>query len=113
MGSETAKSFDNPDFVATAIQSYRHRCANAPGHPTLEPLEILLAGKPEIKAPTIVLHGEMDTVNPPSTSQEQKSQFSGYFERRLLPSVGHCPPAEDPEAVIRAIDDVLRHSAQS
>jgi pimeloyl-ACP methyl ester carboxylesterase len=111
--SETAKSFDNPDFVATAIHSYRHRYANAPGDTALEPLEAALAGKPEIKAPTIVLHGEVDTVNPPSTSEGRESQFADYFERRLLPNVGHCPPAEDPEAVVRAIGDVLRHSAQS
>ena len=110
---ETAKSFDNPDFVATAIHSYRHRYVTAPGDPNLEPLETLLAGRPEITAPTIVLHGEMDTVTPPSTSEGQESMFRGYFERRLLPRVGHCPPAEEPAAVVRAIDEILRHSAQN
>jgi pimeloyl-ACP methyl ester carboxylesterase len=111
--SETAKSFDNPDFVSTAVHSYRHRYANAPGDPGCESFEAALADKPKIKASTIVLHGEMDTVNPPSTSEGQESQFSGFFERRLLPGVGHCPPAEAPEAVVRAIEDVLRHSAQT
>jgi pimeloyl-ACP methyl ester carboxylesterase len=106
--SESARSFDNPDFVATAIQSYRHRYANAPGDPAFDSLEAALAGRPKIKAPTIVLHGAMDTVNPPSTSEGQESRFSGYFERRVLPNVGHCPPAEDPDSVVCAIDDILR-----
>ena len=29
--AKTAASFDNPDFVAVVIQSYRHRFSNAPG----------------------------------------------------------------------------------
>lgn len=86
--NETAKSFDNPDFVATAIQSYRHRCANAPGDPALEPLEAALAGKPKIKAPTIVLHGEMDTVNPPSTSEGKESSSA------VTLNAGYCPTSD-------------------
>jgi len=31
----SAVSFDNPDFVAVTIQSYRHRYGNAPGDPAL------------------------------------------------------------------------------
>lgn len=99
--------------MATAIHCYRHRYGNALGEPALERLERQLADMPEIKAPTIVQHGEMDTVNPSSTSEGQESWFSGYFERRLLPGIGHCPPAEDPEAVVQAIDEILRRSAQN
>jgi pimeloyl-ACP methyl ester carboxylesterase len=29
----SARSFDNPDFVAVTIQSYRHRCGYGPGDP--------------------------------------------------------------------------------
>ena len=32
----SAASFDNPDFVAVTIQSYRHRYGNAPGDPALD-----------------------------------------------------------------------------
>jgi pimeloyl-ACP methyl ester carboxylesterase len=39
----TAKSFDNPDFVAVVIQSYRHRYGNAPGDPALLDIEALIA----------------------------------------------------------------------
>ena len=35
----SAVSFDNPDFVAVTIQSYRHRFGYAPGDPALEAIE--------------------------------------------------------------------------
>jgi pimeloyl-ACP methyl ester carboxylesterase len=106
----TAKSFHNPDFVATVIHSYRHRYANARGDPSLEALELRLAGKPKIAAPAIALQGEDDSVNPPPTSEGQEAHFTGFYERRLLPGVGHCPPAEAPDTVSRAIEDVVRIS---
>jgi pimeloyl-ACP methyl ester carboxylesterase len=103
----TAKSFHNPAFVPTVIQSYRHRYGNAPGDPSLEAFELRLAGKPKIAARTIALQGENDRVNPPSTSEGQEAQFTGHHERRLLPGIGHCPPAEAPDTVARAIEEVL------
>lgn len=108
--TKTAKSFDNPDFVSTAIHAYRHRYANASGDPSLESFERRLAEKPKITVPTIVLQGEDDRVNPPPMSDGQESLFTGYYERRLLRGVGHCPPAEAPDAVVRAIEDALRFS---
>jgi len=104
----TAKSFHNPDFVATVIQSYRHRYRNAPGDPALEQFEAQLAGRPPIGCPTIVLHGEDDRVNPPSTSQGQEDYFTSEYERRLLRAVGHCPPAESPNEVAQAIQAIMR-----
>ena len=105
--SATAKSFHNPDFVATAIQSHRHRYANAPGDPALDEFEARLARKPPIRCPVIVLHGEHDRVNPPSTSQGQEDFFTSDYERRFLRGVGHCPPSESPDAVAQAIEDVI------
>src|SRR5215469_6136660 len=55
--AQSAVSFDNPDFVAVTIQSYRHRYGNAPGDPALEPLEARLAAQPKISVPTIILQG--------------------------------------------------------
>jgi pimeloyl-ACP methyl ester carboxylesterase len=107
----TAKSFQNPDFVPTVIQSYRHRYANAPGDPSLEAFEQRLAKKPKIAAPTIALQGENDSVNPPSTSEGHQAHFTGYYKRKLLKGVGHCPPAEAPQAVANAIEKLLDTSA--
>ncbi len=61
----SAASFDNPDFVAVTIQSYRHRYGYAPGDPALEPIEQRLAAQPKIAVPTIALQGEADGVHPP------------------------------------------------
>jgi pimeloyl-ACP methyl ester carboxylesterase len=107
----TAKSFENQDFVSTVIHSYRHRYANAAGDPELESFEARLADKPKISAPTIVLQGENEQVNPPSTSEGHAEQFAGQYERRLLPNVGHCPPGEAPGKVAQAIEDVFGFAA--
>jgi pimeloyl-ACP methyl ester carboxylesterase len=103
----TAKSFRNPDFVATVIQSYRHRYGNIAGDPDLEGFEAQLEKKPPIACPAIVLHGDDDRVSPPSTSEGHECHFTGRYERRILRNVGHCPPAEAPNEVGRAIEDIL------
>jgi pimeloyl-ACP methyl ester carboxylesterase len=46
-------------------------------------------------------------VTPPASSEGQDLQFSSHYDRRLLHHVGHCPSAEDPDAVARAIEEVL------
>jgi pimeloyl-ACP methyl ester carboxylesterase len=66
---ETARSFENPDFVEIVIHSYRHRYGAAAGDQSLQALEQKLAGQPKIKVPTIVLHGECDKVHPPALSE--------------------------------------------
>ena len=103
----TAKSFRNPDFVATVIQSYRHRYGNTAGDPDLEVFEAHLAKQPPVACPAIVLHGDDDRVNPPSASEGHERHFTGPYERRILHNVGHCPPAEAPDEVGRAIEDIL------
>jgi len=105
--ARTAASFDNPDFVAVTIQSYRHRYGYAPGDPALEPIEERLAAQPKIGVPTIALQGGADGVHPPDASANHGQYFTGPFERRLLPRVGHNPPREAPQAVADAILDLI------
>ncbi len=94
----SAASFDNPHFVDVTIQSYRHRFGYAPGDPALEPIEQKLAAQPKIAVPTIALQGEVDGVAPPAASEHHHRFFTGPFTRRVLPRVGHNPPAEAPRA---------------
>lgn len=103
----TGVSFDNPDFVDVVIQSYRHRHQNAPGDPALEPIELLLAAQPAIGVPTIVLHGEADGVGPAVQSEGAHKHFTGRYERRVIPVAGHFLPHETPDAVVRAVMDLL------
>jgi pimeloyl-ACP methyl ester carboxylesterase len=100
---ETARSFENPDFVEIVIHSYRHRYGAAAGDQNLQALEQKLAGQPKIKVPTIVLHGECDGVHPPALSEGQEKHFSAHFERRLIPTAGHLFPREAPDAVVAAV----------
>jgi len=106
--AETARSFDNPDFVDIVIHSYRHRYGAAPSDPALESIERQLVGQPVIEVPTIVLHGEGDGVHPPERSAGQENRFSGYYERQLIPKAGHLFPREAPDAVIAAVQKMAR-----
>lgn len=102
----TAPSFDNPDFVDVVVQSYRHRYAYADGDPALEHIERLLAATPEIEVPTVCLHGGADGVGPDELSRGHAKHFSGRYERRVLPSIGHNIPQEEPEAFAKAVLDL-------
>lgn len=104
----SAASFNNPDFVDVVIQSYRHRYGYAPGDPALEPIERQLAAQPKIAVPTIVLQGEGDGVNSPQASATQGRFFTGPYQRRLIPTVGHDVPQEAPEETAAAVLELLR-----
>jgi pimeloyl-ACP methyl ester carboxylesterase len=103
----TAPSFDNPDFVAVVIHSYRHRHRNAPGDGRLDAIEQRLAERPAITVPTVILHGGDDTVGSPRRSEAELSRFPAGTERRVVPGVGHFMPREEPQAVIDALLKVL------
>ena len=99
----TAASFDNPDFVAVVIQSYRHRYGLAPGDPALEDIERRLAARPVITVPTIVLHGTDNGVSHPASSEHHQRFFKGPYERRLIPGSGHNVPQEAPREFADAV----------
>ena len=105
--ARSAASFDNPDFVAVTIQSYRHRFGYAPGDPTLDDIERRLAARPKITVPTIALQGEADGVGPPAQSEQHGKFFAGPYERRVLPRIGHNPPQEAPQVFAGAILELL------
>lgn len=103
----SAASFDNPDFVAVVIQSYRHRYAAAPGDPALAPIEALLAAQPPITVPTVVLEGEADGVGPPSVIDHERGQFTGPYRRALIPRAGHFLPREAPAEIAAAVLELV------
>jgi pimeloyl-ACP methyl ester carboxylesterase len=108
----SAGAFDNPDFVAVTIQSYRHRFGYAPGDPALEAIEQKLAARPKITVPTIALQGEADGIMPPQGSEKHAAFFSGPYQRRVLPKVGHNPPQESPQWFADAVLELLRNTRQ-
>jgi pimeloyl-ACP methyl ester carboxylesterase len=104
----TALSFDNPDFVDVVVHSYRHRYGYAAGDPSLDPIETALAGKPQIGVPTISLCGGEDGVSPPTTEDADSRCFTGPYERRVLPGIGHNIPQEAPAETLSALKELLR-----
>jgi pimeloyl-ACP methyl ester carboxylesterase len=107
----SAASFDNPDFVAVVIQSYRHRFGYAAGDPTLEAIERRLVAQPAITVPTIVLHGAGDGVHPPEGSAAHTLHFTGPYWRQVIPVIGHNIPQEAPTAVVEAVRELAAGNA--
>jgi pimeloyl-ACP methyl ester carboxylesterase len=103
----TAVSFENPDFVDVVVHSYRHRYGYASGDPALEPTERRLAAQPKIPVPTIVLHGAGDGVNLPDSSATAARFFTGSYQRRIIPVIGHNVPQEAPWVVAAAVLELL------
>lgn len=106
--ARTAKSFDNPDFVDIVIHSYRHRFGYVPGDPAFEAIERRLAAQPPISVPTIVIQGEGDGVNlAGAATPAQQRFFTGPYQRRLVPVIGHDVPQEAPADVAKAILELI------
>ena len=108
--ARSAASFDNPDFVPVVIQSYRHRYGYAEGDPALLQIEAKLAKQPKIAVPTICLHGEGDGAAPPESSAGHGRMFSGPYERRTIPVVGHNLPQEAPGEWVQAVLNLAKRS---
>jgi pimeloyl-ACP methyl ester carboxylesterase len=110
MFERTAASFDNEDFVDVVIHSYRHRFGTVAGDPRYAPVEAQLAAQPKIGVPTIVLHGADDGVMPAVLSETHGKYFTGPYQRRVLPNVGHNPPQEAPQAFAEAVLQLCRNT---
>jgi len=101
--NQTAVSFDNPDFVDVVIHSYRHRFRLVPGDPSVEETEQRLTRQPKISVPSITLDGQDDGVAPLGGSPDHHHFFSGKYEHRVIPGVGHNLPQEAPREFVEAV----------
>jgi pimeloyl-ACP methyl ester carboxylesterase len=100
---EAAAAFENPDWPAIVLHSYRHRWGFAAGDPDYAADEAALTPAPVLSVPTLVLHGREDYCSHPDTSAGKERFFTGRYERVLLDRVGHFPQREDPVTVAREI----------
>ena len=103
----SAAAFDNPDFVAVVIQSYRHRFALAEGDPAYSKIEARLAAQPPITVPTITFDGADDGVRKPAPADASAHNFTGPRSHRVVPGVGHNMPQEVPEIFAAAVLELL------
>ena len=101
----SAASLHNTDFVDVVTHSYRHRYGLVEGDPQYAAIESQLALQPTISIPTIVLDSGADGVLGTPAS-EDAVMFTGRYEHRLLPGIGHNVPQEAPGEFARAVLDV-------
>jgi pimeloyl-ACP methyl ester carboxylesterase len=89
------------------IHSYRVRYGYVPGDPALAAIEAKLAAKPPIPVPTITLQGEDLGTVPPEASAGHAKHFTGPYQRRTMPSVGHNIPQEAPRETAAAVLELI------
>ena len=90
------------------IQSYRHRYGYAPGDPALEPIEHAACRAAQDRACRRSRCRARPTAfsrRPPSS--KHAVNFTGPYQRRVLPNVGHNPPQEAPEAFAEAVLELI------
>lgn len=106
--SRSASSFDNPDFVDVVIHSYRHRHGNAPGDERFLETERMLAERPPIAVPAIVLRAAASGFGPPSEDPSaDRARFRNLRARRIVAGAGHDLPAHRPDSVTDALLELL------
>ncbi|MDR6294142.1 MULTISPECIES: alpha/beta fold hydrolase [Inquilinus] len=100
----SAGAFDNPDFVAVVIHSYRHRYALVDGDPAVAAVERRLAAQPPITVPALTLDGDADGVMAIGGTAGHAPHFTGRHEHRVVtPGIGHNLPQEAPAAFADAM----------
>jgi pimeloyl-ACP methyl ester carboxylesterase len=99
----TASAFDNPDFVAVVIHSYRHRYGLVAGDPAYASIEMGLAAQPPIAVPAITIDGDADGVN--SGTAHHAKRFTGPHQHRVFKGAGHNLPQERPEEWAQSVID--------
>jgi pimeloyl-ACP methyl ester carboxylesterase len=104
----TARSFENPDWAAITLHSYRVRWQEAEPDPTYDDLERRQQAVRAIGVPTLLIHGAEDRCVAASTSEGKQRHFTGEYERRVIPQIGHFPTREAPATVAEWTVDFLR-----
>ena len=101
--NQTVISFDNPDFVDVVIHSYRHRFGLVSGDPSVEETEQYLTKLPRISVPSITLDALDDGVASLGGSAGHRQFFTGKYDHRMIPGVGHNLPQEAPREFAEAV----------
>ena len=105
----SARSFDNPDFVPVVIQSYRHRYGYAPGDPALLGHRGQAAGAADDRRADHQPAWRGRRRRPRLAYRSTvRRKFTGPYERRLIPKVGHNVPQEAPADTVAAIRDLMK-----
>ena len=101
-----AQSFDNPDWLAIMLSSYRSRWREEKRDPQYDPVQERIARVGRISVATLTIQGAADGTVLPQSTENLDGYFSGPYRRFLLDGVGHFPTREAPAAVA---EELLKH----
>ena len=91
-------SFSRTGTGMATLPATRHWRASSSNSPRVHPSTV----------PTIVLQGEGDGVGVATRTDTQARFFTGRYERRLIPLIGHDVPQEASRETVAAVLDLLR-----
>lgn len=104
----TAKSFENPDWVAITLHSYRVRWGEAEPDPAYADIERRAKAATKITVPTLMIQGGDDRCVLPASTEGAEPFFTGRYRREVLDGVGHFPTREAPRKVAGLLVEFLR-----
>lgn len=105
---KTARSFENPDWAAIAVHSYRVRWGEAAKDPRHEDLDRRAKSAQSIAVPTLMIQGGVDGVTIPSTTENKDKYFTGGYRRVVIDNAGHFPTRETADEVNGLLLDFLK-----
>jgi pimeloyl-ACP methyl ester carboxylesterase len=103
----TSLSFNNPDWVAITLHSYRVRWKLAEKDPQYEDIEQKIQNDLTIRVPVLMLRGDSDPVAVPEMYEGKEKKFKSTYDLRIIAKSGHFPQRESPEEVSDAIRSFL------
>lgn len=108
---KVSQSWQNEDFVDVTLHSYRSRWEEAEPDKKSKKTEEKVKETKTLSLPALYVQGAEDGVNPPYTSEDVHEKFTGYFNRIVMPGVGHFPSREAPEELSRYLISFLQQSS--
>jgi pimeloyl-ACP methyl ester carboxylesterase len=103
----TAVSFENPDWPAVTLHSYRVRWGEAEPDPRYAELERPKNAVRTIAVPTLMIQGGDDRCVLPASTEGKERHFTAGYDRRVLPGIGHFPTREAPREVAKLLAGFL------
>lgn len=108
----TAPSFDNPDWPAITVHSYRVRWGEADKDARYADLDRRAYAVQAIAVPTLMIQGGADGVTLPATTAGKDKYFTAGYRREVLDGVGHFPTREAPGEVRKLLVEFLGEGAR-
>lgn len=101
--ARTAISWQNADFVAITVHSYRHRWGNDVDDPQYAEVNKRIVSLPPMPVPVISLFGADDRVTLLESTAVPETRFARGYIARVVAGAGHFVQRERPQPVLEAI----------